>query len=1540
MTFRTRPISLSIILLILFSIAPISAQITNTFTGTLNNEKTFYEYPLLIEEDNTTIIADSIATSGDLDTIMYLLDDAGNVLSQNDNRVREDLNAYIEYPSAFAGAYTLILARYDLADGETSGDFSLTITLEPTIRDLPPYDTSPEALTNAGYPTLEPKQPADWTILVYYGGDNNLEGSLINDLKEFELVGTEDDNIHIVAFLDRSTDHSDVDGNWSGARLYEVTTTGTDELAIDSTELANLGEVNSADGLTLAQFLAWGIRHYPAEQYAIAFGSHGAGWAGIIADDTNKSMISLPEIDQALKTAQSEINEPFALVINDACLMSSVEYHVILSRYALKSYASPEIVLDPALNMTDFTTDLEDVESLNEIGVKLVDRYIDIDVLLREGSESIYMTNAVTTLTAIPDLETAIDEFAKLIVSNPLRYSPTIGAARNNAYTYTAFSDSTTLIDLGSFMRQVVALSDNTALIDKAQAVIRALDHAIAYSNGGDEVQLARILYQNIYFPKKAKDFKNVYFIDSPLTSWGEMLRTYYNTFTPKVWDEATLFHAPTQPTLNIMSYYPTQPASIVNPLIVEMEVVGRNFGRAFITIDRLSSDGTYERVINNDIQSVARDELGNVVRVNTWADGVDGGISDWNVQGSELSDGTHTRIVLTTFSEDSFSLEGRYRTSPDSEWFDVSLIFPRFSETTVSSVISKNPDLGSAGVITIPTGAEFQVYITLVSEDGQTQAIPDETITFIWQELGGLSLKDVPMPSGDYQAGFLIETFNGEQTWSAVPIVVNNDDLSSDLRGYTDINAGYTITLDETWGFALRDNLFNYSDIPAVDSPEFLRIYHERRESDTYFGTNVITPQGILDKYGYDFISQEMITVNGEDLDIFIYSDLFNLGVGVFYPALNSDALFFSIEIENKNFNPNRLINRLKPILESLNLFNSRDYFDNRNNIWERWDFGDKTSETPGGQYQIRKDWRLNQYWDGMWLVSIPDSAENPYTSTTFHKIAKVDATDATRLRDAILTDVVQPNSTNFTITQTRTYYAQLMTWQVALYTLERDGTPIMGRVYASVRGDNQNYVIWQEAPADIAPDLFTNIFEIMVDAFFPTNPLRVYSLSDYGFKLYYPQSWEFFAGTILPDENSTIFTLNQTQTLEYWINFFPNATTLEETLSEWITQNQYRIVTKPEEVVYNGKMGLRFRFQFEGEQGLYDGYAFITLSADETSGIVFTPMWVNAPADLPYFEWLMNNNYYGVTVESPAIDETQAAYRPHWRTEKYDEIGLEMGVLGMWNTPSIYQQVSIRQPYLIIDSPENFPAPTTFYLYITLSEEDLEGIPLLTDPHTTDVMIDGVMGKQLIVPYDDTTWCAYIVFTSENGITYIIEFFGDTSQQVALLMNEFVPTVNTYPANLYTLESLAESSGVYTLSPITDWLTERIDPIGLEFGLQSSWIVEPISDTFDIYNAYYRAFSPDSLPTTFFIYVTDSIDYVAMAELWTTDYTDVDIAGVNGKRFVMDWGDQTFSEMITFTADNGFTYRLEFWGYAPDLDNALMNELIPLISTYPPSE
>ncbi|HRF98805.1 MAG TPA: hypothetical protein PLZ51_26530, partial [Aggregatilineales bacterium] len=116
------------------------------------------------------------------------------------------------------------------------------------------------------------------------------------------------------------------------------------------------------------------------------FGSHGAGWSGVITDNTAKSIITLPELDHAFSAINSVSPTNFELVINDACLMSSAEYHSVMASYFKTSFASPEVVVDPALNMTLFATDLRNntaIENIPTIGTTLVDHYIDIDVLSR-----------------------------------------------------------------------------------------------------------------------------------------------------------------------------------------------------------------------------------------------------------------------------------------------------------------------------------------------------------------------------------------------------------------------------------------------------------------------------------------------------------------------------------------------------------------------------------------------------------------------------------------------------------------------------------------------------------------------------------------------------------------------------------------------------------------------------------------------------------------------------------------------------------------------------------------------------------------------------------------------------------------------------------------------------------------------------------------------------------------------------------------------------------------------------------------------------
>src|SRR5256885_15277264 len=72
--------------------------------------------------------------------------------------------------------------------------------------------------------SAQPKlTPASWTVLAYMAGDNDLEGSLLGDLREMERVGSRPGSVEIVAQIDRAPGYDTSRGDWTGSRRYYVT---------------------------------------------------------------------------------------------------------------------------------------------------------------------------------------------------------------------------------------------------------------------------------------------------------------------------------------------------------------------------------------------------------------------------------------------------------------------------------------------------------------------------------------------------------------------------------------------------------------------------------------------------------------------------------------------------------------------------------------------------------------------------------------------------------------------------------------------------------------------------------------------------------------------------------------------------------------------------------------------------------------------------------------------------------------------------------------------------------------------------------------------------------------------------------------------------------------------------------------------------------------------------------------------------------------------------------------------------------------------
>jgi len=135
----------------------------------------------------------------------------------------------------------------------------------------------PEILDQGASPAPAKKGPpaAQWTVMVYIGGDNDLERSVVPDIETELCAPGSNADVNVVCLADRHPGYDKSAGDWTTTKLFYCTEgmTATPENAV-----ADWGERNTADPQTLTDFVLWAQAEYPAEHYALFFWDHGWMW--------------------------------------------------------------------------------------------------------------------------------------------------------------------------------------------------------------------------------------------------------------------------------------------------------------------------------------------------------------------------------------------------------------------------------------------------------------------------------------------------------------------------------------------------------------------------------------------------------------------------------------------------------------------------------------------------------------------------------------------------------------------------------------------------------------------------------------------------------------------------------------------------------------------------------------------------------------------------------------------------------------------------------------------------------------------------------------------------------------------------------------------------------------------------------------------------------------------------------------------------------------------------------------------------------------
>lgn len=111
---------------------------------------------------------------------------------------------------------------------------------------------------------------AEWTLLIYMAGDNDLDSFGGKDIAEMKTVGSSD-KLHIIVQRDSAKKGSQA----TRMRVRKGT-------PIQSDVLESMGKINTGDPAVLEDFLVWGLTNYPAKRTMAVLWNHGSGW-----DDTD-----------------------------------------------------------------------------------------------------------------------------------------------------------------------------------------------------------------------------------------------------------------------------------------------------------------------------------------------------------------------------------------------------------------------------------------------------------------------------------------------------------------------------------------------------------------------------------------------------------------------------------------------------------------------------------------------------------------------------------------------------------------------------------------------------------------------------------------------------------------------------------------------------------------------------------------------------------------------------------------------------------------------------------------------------------------------------------------------------------------------------------------------------------------------------------------------------------------------------------------------------------------------------------------------------
>lgn len=712
-----------------------------------------------------------------------------------------------------------------------------------------------------------PAGGAEWTILIYLDADNDLEASGLDDFKEMATVGSTD-QVNIVVQMDRISSTEDWDdstnGDWDSAKRYRITKGMRPD---KKSALADLGEVNMGDPDTLVDFVAWGVKSYPAKRYGVIFWDHGASWPGVASDDSaDGDIISLPELSQALATLQKRTGlQKFDLLGFDACLMSQIDVFQAVQPYGRIAVGSADLEPGEGWAWNTWLANLQRRPNVDAQAVAPLIIKSFSDFYKRAGEDSV--TLSAFDLEKLPAVHERFAALSDALVDDLKGSYKAIGKARAYAAEYGEGDDSIGAIDLGFFARSLVRAGAGPEISKAAKALDQAIEEArVAQTHGSNHPDGTGI---SVYFPRTRDLYDSSYAKGSPLprdSSWDDFLKTFYRTG-----QSSSSRSKVSKPKLSA----PT--ASADQPLVLEATVAGADTAYVSYVVGEVDPQKPETlRVMLLDFVYPPGAVLDGSAPV--WPDEETDVRLSWAATGWYVTNGSEIVRVpfeVVDYGKNLYEISGTYKSrttgteTPVSVEFEVSEGRGRLTHIwAFDRGDNQEPQPHELRPVAGDTFIPSILTYTDTGSDVQEGEAPGEPIVF-----GGAPLQafEAPVPAGDYLIGLAVEDLAGEISdqyeevtvegqaavtlpadLGAAPTDTPQPGAAGDLKNYRSRRYGYTLAYPAAWK-------------PTSLGQGKVAFYDREAERGPLFGVDVYEDYDTPDKASQALVDELLASLKNE---------------------------------------------------------------------------------------------------------------------------------------------------------------------------------------------------------------------------------------------------------------------------------------------------------------------------------------------------------------------------------------------------------------------------------------------------------------------------------------------------------------------------------------------------------------------------------------------------------------------------------------------------------------------------------------------------